>query len=251
MIKIMKSHMMIFLSVFLAALFFIGQTIYASNNNNLTDKVKESITSRYDPSEFQVTVNDDGLVTLKGEVNSLYDKFRIYEITSRVQGVKNISNDITVNTDLLPEKMIEANIRNMIDGSGVIKEPQKINIEVDNSLVKLSGNVSFNREKIIAMTLASQANGVKDIENNIIVTPIGKAIDDGNIKAYLNSILVNEFPLTDRKDLSISVQDGFVTIEGAVSNLWTKDKIEQEFESVAGVIRVINDLEVNPDLMNS
>jgi osmotically-inducible protein OsmY len=47
------------------------------------------------------------------------------------------------------------------------------------------------------------------------------------------------------------VQDGFVTIEGAVSNLWTKDKIEQEFESVAGVIRVINDLEVNPDLMNS
>jgi osmotically-inducible protein OsmY len=243
--------MMIFLSVFLAALFFIGQTIYASNNNNLTDKVKESITSRYDPSEFQVTVNDDGLVTLKGEVNSLYDKFRIYEITSRVQGVKNISNDITVNTDLLPEKMIEANIRNMIDGSGVIKEPQKINIEVDNSLVKLSGNVSFNREKIIAMTLASQANGVKDIENNIIVTPIGKAIDDDNIKAYLNSILVNEFPLTDRKDLSISVQDGFVTIEGAVSNLWTKDKIEQEFESVAGVIRVINDLEVNPDLMNS
>jgi osmotically-inducible protein OsmY len=243
--------MMIFLSVFLAALFFIGQTIYASNNNNLTDKVKESITSRYDPSEFQVTVNDDGLVTLKGEVNSLYDKFRIYEITSRVQGVKNISNDITVNTDLLPEKMIEANIRNMIDGSGVIKEPQKINIEVHNSLVKLSGNVSFNREKIIAMTLASQANGVKDIENNIIVTPIGKAIDDDNIKAYLNSILVNEFPLTDRKDLSISVQDGFVTIEGAVSNLWTKDKIEQEFESVAGVIRVINDLEVNPDLMNS
>lgn len=251
MIKIMKSHMMIFSFVFWIALFFTVQTIYAANNNNLTDKVKEAITSRYDPSEIQVTVNDDGLVIIKGDVNSLYDKYRIYEITSQVQGVKKITNDITVTTDQLPEKMIEANIRNMIDGSGVIKEPQKINVEVDNSLVKLSGNVSFNREKIIAMTLASQANGVKDIENNIIVTPIGKAIDDDNIKAYLNSILVNEFPLTDRKDLSISVQDGFVTIEGAVSNLWTKDKIEQEFESVAGVIRVINDLEVNPDLMNS
>ncbi len=236
----------------LVFLFMTLQPVYASGSNDtLKGRVENAITSRYDPSEIQVTVNGNGKVILQGDVNSLYDKYRIYEISSYVQGVKQIDNEITVDTDLLPAKMIQADVRDLINNSTAIKEPQKINVDVSGSVVKLSGNVNFDREKVVAMTLTSQADGVTDIRDDITVTPIGKAVDDNNIKNYLNSILTNEFPLTDPKDISISVDQGFVTIEGAVSNLWTKDKIEQEFESVAGVIRVINNLEVNPDLPNS
>ncbi len=226
--------------------------LYASGDNDaLKGKIENAITSRYDPSEIKVSVNDNGEVTLKGEVNSLYDKYRIYEIASYVQGVKQIENDIKVNTDLLPAKIIQANVRQLIDNSTAIKEPQKINVEVDGSVVNLSGNVNFERERVIAMTLTSQADGVTDIQDKMTVTPIGKAVDDNNIKDYLHSILINEFPLTNPKDVSISVDKGFVTIEGAVANLWTKEKIEKEFASVAGVVRVINNLDVNPDLTDS
>ena len=238
--------------LFPAVLIFLIMTlqpVYASGS--LKDRVESAITSRYDPTEIQVTVNDGGRVILQGDVNSLYDKYRIYELASYVQGVKQIDNEITVDTDILPAKVIQADVRELINNSTVIKEPQKIDAEVTGSVVKLSGNVNFAREKVMAMTLTSQADGVTDIRNDITVTPIGKAVDDNNIRNYLNSILINEFPLTNPKDISISVNQGFVTIEGAVSNLWTKDKIEQEFESVAGVIRVINNLEVNPDLTNS
>ncbi len=226
--------------------------LYASGSSEaLKGKVENAISSRYDPSDVQVTVNDNGEVVLKGDVNSLYDKYRIYEISSYVQGVKQIDNEIKVDTDLLPEKIIQADIRNLIVNSTAIKEPQKINVDVTGSDVKLSGNVNFDTEKVVAMTLASQADGVTDIQDEITVTPIGKAIDDSNIKNYLHSILINEFPLANPKDISISVNQGFVTIDGAVANLWTKDKMEQEFESVAGVIRIINNLEVNPELINS
>lgn len=233
-------------------LFMILQPVYASGSNDtLRDRIEKAITSRYDPSEIQVKADNNGRVILQGDVNSLNDKYRIYELTSYVQGVKQIDNRITVDTDILPSKVIQADVRNLIDNSTAIKEPQKINADVNGSVVKLSGNVNFEREKVAAMTLTSQADGVTDIQDDITVTPIGKAVDDNNIKDYLNSILINEFPLTNPKDIIITVDQGFVTIEGAVSNLWTKDKIEKEFESAAGVIRVINNLEVNPDLTNS
>lgn len=251
--RLMKSASNVYFPIVMVVVLMIIRPIYAAgNNDNLKGKVEKAITSTYDPLEFQIKVKtDNGLVTLNGEVNSLYDKYRIYDLTSRVQGVKKISNDIAVNTDMLPEKMIEADIRETIEGSGTIKEPQKINISVNKSSVKLSGNVTFYNEKVAAVTLASQTDGVTDIEDDITVTPIGKAVGDEDIKDYLNSILLNEFPLTSPKDLSISVDKGFVTIEGAVPDLWTKENIEKEFAAVAGVIRVINNLEVNPDLPNS
>ena len=234
----------------LLILFIVPIYAYGSNDN-LSANINKAISSRYDLSELNVSVNDNGFVTIKGDVNSLFDKYRIYEIISRVQGVKKIINNINVNTDLLPADMIEANIRNMIEGSNAIKEPDKINIEMVNSVVKLTGNVNFYREKVAALSLAAQTDGVTDIKDDITVTPIGKAVDDSDIYDYLSSILKNEFPLANPKDIKISVDEGFITIEGAVSNLWTKEKIEQEFSDVSGVIRVINNLEVNPDLANS
>lgn len=236
--------------LFLLILFIVPLYAYGSNDN-LSATINKAIFSRYDLSQLNVSVNDNGFVTIRGDVNSLYDKYRIYEIVSRVQGVKKIINNITVSTDQLPADMIKANIRNMIEGSNAIKEPDKINIEVVNSAVKLTGNVNFYREKVAALSLAAQTDGVTEINDDITVTPIGKAVNDSDIHDYLNSILKNEFPLVNPKDIQISVDEGFVTIEGAVSNLWTKEKIEQEFSDVSGVIRVINNLEVNPDLANS
>lgn len=247
--KFLKSAGIIYFPVILLLTFMSYQTVYpASGDTNIKDHVQRAITSRYYPTDVQVAVDNNGEVTLTGNVNSLYDKYRIYEITSRVQGVKSVDNSINVNTDMLPAKVIQANIQDLINNSTEIKEPQKINVDVTNSVVKLSGNVSFFREKVAAMTLASQVDGVTAIKDDITVTPIGQAVDDNDIKDYLNSIVMNEFPLVSPKDIDITVTNGFVTINGDVPNLWTKDQIEKEFSSVAGVVRVIDNLKVNPGI---
>jgi osmotically-inducible protein OsmY len=247
--KFLKSSGIIYLPIILLLALMSYQTVYAaSGDTNLKDHVERAITSRYYPTDVQVAVNNNGQVTLTGNVSSLYDKYRIYEITSRVNGVKKVDNNINVNTDMLPAKVIQANIRSLINNSTEIQEPQKINVDVTNSVVKLSGNVSFFREKIAAMTLTSQVDGVTAIKDDITVTPIGQAVSDKDIESYLNSIVMNEFPLVSPKDIDITVSNGFVTINGEVPNLWTKDQIEKEFSSVAGVVRVIDNLEVNPGL---
>ncbi|HKB85701.1 MAG TPA: BON domain-containing protein, partial [Ignavibacteriaceae bacterium] len=76
-------------------LFMILQPVYASGSNDtLRDRIEKAITSRYDPSEIQVKADNNGRVILQGDVNSLYDKYRIYELASYVQGVKQIDNHI-------------------------------------------------------------------------------------------------------------------------------------------------------------
>ncbi len=258
----MISYKKVLVSAALAMLFFIGSglinEVYAgSNDNGLNDRVTAAITSRYDPSNVEVTVKDGGWVMLNGEVNTLYDKDRIYEIASHIHGVTRITNDINVvprrtteikNTTNIPSDIIEHDVRMLMDKNAAITEPDNINIAVDGSLVILSGHVNFYREKILARTVASQVRGVTAIQNDIKITPINQAIDDQNLKEVFESILHDEFPLVDQNQININVQNGFVTISGTVSNLWVKNNMAKEFASVEGVIDVINKLEVKPEM---
>ncbi len=151
---------------------------------------------------------------------------------------------------ILPDDEIAQNIGYSYKLSALIEQPQDIKVTVDNHLAILSGTVDFLREKMVAETLASQVLGVDAIQNDIKVVPINNAFSDADIKTALESVLRDEFPLVDGKDINIVVDNGFVTITGTVSSLWEKDSIENEFSTIGGVNGVFNKLEVKPE-MNS
>ena len=69
MIKFKK----VLISAVLAMIILIGsgfskEVSASSSDNHLLDKVTAAITSRYDPSNVEVTVKDGGWVMLNGEV---------------------------------------------------------------------------------------------------------------------------------------------------------------------------------------
>ena len=47
------------------------------------------------------------------------------------------------------------------------------------------------------------------------------------------------------KEVQFSVKTGHVTLDGHVSTLWAKFKIEDEIRRIVGVTKVINNLEVS------
>lgn len=268
----MKKHNLravVLFTFVLAAFFVISEFAFASGNqNNLADRVTRNISTRYDwgdqpapHANVQVTENGDGWIQLTGNVKSLFEKYRIYRIASRVSGVKKITNDIKVeavqtpgmvNPEMQTPASIKEQIRTLIDRSAVISQPNNIKIAVDNSDnnidVEFTGNVNYYREKIFATTIASQVPGVTAVDNNITVEPIGKALDDNSIQTVLVSILKDEFPTVNPANVNIQVKNGFVTVTGKVGSLWVKDNIRDEFASVLGVKDVIDKLAVNPDL---
>ena len=218
-------------------------SIAKTTNKQLETRVTNAI-ARYYPDEFQISVRDDGMVKIEGQVNTLYDKYRIYEIASKVRGVKDVENLLVVNTPTIPDDMIKANILDEIQRVNSILEPKRIKVHVDNGIVFLGGEVSFQREKIETETVASWQKGVKGIVNNIKVLPPKKAVSDDNLRFIFGEIMKDQFPL--EKNVNFTVKNGVVTLTGNCSTLYAKDMIKKEFKKVSGVKKVVNQLKVVP-----
>ncbi len=250
------------LFVLIAPLIFLfSQGTNAQTDDILAKKVTAAITSKYPPENIIVTSKDDGWVILNGTADLLYNKDMMYELAARVYGVKRITNDIAIvpatihgdddpnsEPDFLPNDVIKEDVINQLRRSPDIKEPEKIEVNVDNALVTLSGRVHYYDEKILAETIASQVKGVYGIENDITLTPLKEAMADNEIRDVLVSVLNKDFPLVDQGRINFTVNHGTVTVWGTVSNLWIKDSIAKEFKSIEGVKSVVNNLAVKPEM---
>ena len=228
----------------LISLLFVKLNSFAvtqSSNDKLADKVESTIFNHYHKN-FDITVNDKHSVDVAGQVNTYYDKLRIFQIVSKIKGVRDITDDVIVNAPILPDDEIRDNIENELRMVSSILEPERINVGVDNGEVILSGKVSFYRERLMAQTVASWEKGVKGITNNIEVLPPSKAVSDANLKTILNDILNNQFSL--EKNVSFTVNHGVVDLFGTVDDLYAKNRIQDEFSSIIGIVKVINNLKI-------
>lgn len=230
-------------SLILMAFLLFTQIGYSGDAaQDLSEKVRSKVNSYYFGDDFQIKSTDNGRVEINGEVKTLFDKLRIFDIISQVPGVKEIADNLIVDAPVLPDKLIEGNIISEIKVVQSILEPDRIQVHVDNGEVILTGEVSFYREKLLAETVASWQKGVTGITNDIKVLPSQKAVSDDNLRIVLNEILANQFPLD--KEMTFSVDDGIVTLNGKVPSLWDKKQIEKEFHRVMGITGVINNLKV-------
>jgi osmotically-inducible protein OsmY len=220
----------------------MAQVLFAATDPKKLAQKVESAIGNYYLETFNVKADVSGKIVISGDVNSLFDRIRIYEIVTSVPGVIFIENKLNVNTEMVPDKIILENIRNELSRSSSILEPDRIKVNVTNGFVFLTGDVSYYREKIMAETVASWQQGVKGIENEINVLPPQKAVSDDNLKIVLQEILKNHFGID--KTVTFMVQNGIVTINGKTSTLWDKAQIEKEFSHVLGVKKVTNNLKV-------
>ncbi|MEJ2617336.1 MAG: BON domain-containing protein [Ignavibacteriaceae bacterium] len=220
-----------------------GLSFALTSNENLANKVENVINNHYN-GNFDVTVDNNHFVTITGQVNTYFDKLKLFQIVSKIKGVRDIADNVTINAPILPDKIIQANIVNELDMVSSILEPNRISVSVDNGEVILGGTVSFYREKLMAETVTSWEKGVKGISNNIKVLSPAKAVSDANLKIILQDILNDQFPV--EKNVSFTVSKGIVDINGTVDILYAKRRIQDEFSSIIGIKKVINNLKVEP-----
>jgi len=245
-----------FITILVLVLIIPGMAFMA-DSGDLSKNISKAISWKYEnytdtenPAEgevyVEVSATDDGRVTLEGRTNTLFEKYRIHDIVTRVPGVTKISNQLAVDTKTVPNETIKNHIQQEIKHNQSIIEPDQINITVDDGLVVLSGKVNYNYEKELIRTITSWQDGVHAIENNIEVMRSREGLSDESLEEVLQEILENQFPAAE-KFVTFVINDGVVIISGDVSNLWTKKNIEDEFRSVVGVVDVFNELEIPLD----
>ncbi|MEJ2104561.1 MAG: BON domain-containing protein [Ignavibacteriaceae bacterium] len=229
---------------FLSSLLFLmttGRSYSQVNTDNLVDNVQDKIANYYTET-FQVTANKEGVIKIEGEVGTLFDKLKIGELISQVKGVKAINNEIEVQTSLLPDDVIKANIEEDLQRNNVILEPERIKVDVKNRVVHLSGTVSYFREKLMAQSVASWEDGVVGMTSDITVLSPVTARSDANLSEIILDLLAKNYPL--EKNVKLEINNGVVDLFGTVTNLFAKNHIAEDIQHIIGVKNVINEIQL-------
>ncbi len=220
------------------------------------DEVKEQLLKDPATDSYEVDVDaDNGVITLKGIVESFQERELVEYVAKGVKGVREIKNDIVVNyeaerTDAEIEEEITRRLRydNRIDDGAVF-----VNVKDGNA--EVSGVVGSAAERSLAETL-SQVIGVKSV--NVEKLEVKKWARDENLRKskYIEKTdheimqAVKDAFIYDPRVISfnpeVTVKEGVVTLSGSVDNLRAKQAAEQDAKNVVGVIHVNNNLIVRP-----
>lgn len=123
-----------------------------------TNLIKDSI-------KIQV---EGGWVTLSGDVEWEYQSREAVGAVRNLMGVIGISNNIVIKSTV-SAKGVKADITDALKRRAII-DSQKITVDVHGADVTLSGTVDTWAERELAMHSAWSAAGVKNVQNNIIVS---------------------------------------------------------------------------------
>jgi osmotically-inducible protein OsmY len=241
------------MSVIAATLFMLGSllsqaaTLKSDPEKQLKNHVEEAYYRYYD-DPISISVNDEGVVELKGTVKSYWDKLNIFASVAKVKGVTEIIEDLLVVTENVPDNIIKDEILNQYQRTHILTEPEKIKVGVSNGLVILTGTANFYRESVAAEDIAGMFMGVKSVDNELDVLPISKAESDNNLALMVQDVLKDQFQLSS-KNIQVNVNQEIVTLTGTTNTLWSKHAIEKQIHEILGVKDVINKLLVKSEFI--
>ena len=230
------------ISIIVFVLFIgINFNLLAFNNSiSLSQKVNNAISNDY-YQNFYITANQKGIVKIEGQVNSLFDKYNIFDIVSKVHGVKGIEDFIYVNAPLLPNNIIRDGIEFNLYLDKSILEPNRIKVSVaGNGIVILRGTVSYRKEKLQAETVASWEKGATGIVNQIKVLPKKIALSSKNLRIVVHDVIRDNFPLDNK--VRFIVKKGVVTLDGHSHDMWGLGQLPKDCYEIKGIKKVIDDI---------
>ncbi|HVW84087.1 MAG TPA: BON domain-containing protein, partial [Bryobacteraceae bacterium] len=111
----------------------------------------------------------DGYVTLDGNVNWNYQRTKVADISHRINGVRDITNNITVQPSVTP-----TDVKEKIEGAlkrNAELDARRISVSVENGTVQLYGNVRSWFEREEAERAAWGAPGVSKVVDHISIVP--------------------------------------------------------------------------------
>ncbi len=120
-----------------------------------------------------------------------------------------------------------------------------VSVTVDKGAVTLSGTVNNYAALQAAITDAWTTPGVASVENNLEVNYRVPVPDDQEIRERIE-LLLEWNPVMESGEITVSVNSGWVILEGSVDTLWQKNRAEYIALDVMGVVGVTNKLSVVP-----
>ncbi|MTI57695.1 BON domain-containing protein [Geosporobacter ferrireducens] len=224
----------------------IKQDKLPSKDDLIVDYIKDQLEEKMQASAMDINLFcKDGTVHMYGMVDVLSEKKMAESIAKNIDGVRKIENKITIAmdsniTDTHMKKEITESFMTDRDADRI----RGVGIHVEDGVANLVGSVHTLEDAHIAMKVASESRGIKDVVNNI-------KIDSLNIHddAVINSKVTQALSTTDISypDISHHVDHGRVVLSGHVNNRQEMELAKEIAMGIEGVRKVINRLKIRRD----
>jgi osmotically-inducible protein OsmY len=150
-----------------------------------------------------------------------------------------------------PNNLVESDIREALDYDPRLND-SRIIIKAENGHVTLSGAVDTFPEVELAVRDARYATGVKAVDNQLVVGPVGDAIADRDVAASAQEALERD-RVVPHGSVQVAVTDGWVTLTGEVRHHFQRRAAEHTVGRVPGVLGVtdvitLTDEPISPDV---
>ena len=226
------------------AAYAIGQN--AQTDNNIQAELQNSF-KKY--KDVQISVKN-GVVDLEGTVNDFATKEQLDDKAHRTKNVVAVRNMLKIAGagDLSDAQLQQKIVQKLqYDRVGYGNAFNAIKFNVQNGVVTLGGNALGPVAADSAVSLASHFPGVQDVINNIQVDPLSP-MDDRTRQQVYRAIYgfpsLNKYAIDPAQPIRITVVNGNVTLNGVVLNQADKDTAGIRANSVPGVFKVTNNLQV-------
>jgi len=199
--------------------------------------------------DVQISVKN-GVVDLEGTVKDFATKEEIDKKAHRIKNVAAVRNKLKVagagemSDAQMQQKIVQ---KLQYDRVGYGNAFNAISVNVQDGVVTLSGNALGPVAADSAVSLASHFPGVQDVIDNIQVDPVSP-MDDRTRMAVYRAVYgfpsLNKYAIDPAQPIRITVVNGNVTLNGVVLSQADKDVAGIRANSVSGVFKVTNNLQV-------
>jgi hyperosmotically inducible protein len=201
-----------------------------------------------DHGQVQATY-EHGVATLTGTVDNLGSKLDAQRAARKVEGVKQVVNNIQVRADdVTPRQILEQARRQIVTyyGYGIF---DNVVLQAEGDKLFVSGQVTQPLKKRDIGNILVRVRGVTVLENDLEVLP-NSFFDDRLRLAVARAIYADPFfvhyAMQALPPVHIIVKNGDVTLEGVVATPLDRTKAEMAARLAGTSFSVTNNLRVEP-----
>jgi osmotically-inducible protein OsmY len=235
------------------ALLAFSVPVHASKmDSRIESSAKQSyVFKTYLKSDDIKIQSSDGVVTLTGSVSEDSHRTLAQETVAGLPGVKTVNNLLEIQGEH-PTATSDAWLTSKVKTTLLFHRNVSTMTEVNTKegIVTLHGDAASQAEKNLTTEYVKDVEGVKDVNNEMIVTKTakktrtaGEKIDDASITALVKMSLLYHRSTSALKT-SVTTKKGIVTLSGKASNTAELNLATKYANDVNGVKEVKNRMSV-------
>ena len=236
-----------FITVGILSAGLAAQTARTRYDSDIQTRVTQQLAKKSEFRNLQAST-EDGIVTLSGTVDLYGQKLDAAKRVRKLDKVQGVRNEVAVSTTA-PDAELEARLDRKLhyDRIGYDNQFNFVDASVNNGVAILSGETYADVGRDSALSLVNNMPGVKDVIDNIKVSPVS-GFDDririSALRAIYRDPVLGRYASDPTKPIRIVVDNGKLSLFGTVASTMDKQIAGIRANQVFGVFSVQNNLEV-------